>query len=366
VVEAAALERVVHLTGAVGGEDHQRRRLRPDRAQLGDRDGEVGEDLQQERLELVVGPVHLVDEQHAGGVLERLQQRSGEQEAPVVEGGLELLGVVGGVRGLGGPQVEELAAEVPVVERLAGLETLVALQPVDRPSGDLRQRVGQRGLADPGLALQEQGPVHDQREVGSGGQPLVRKVTRALQRGGQVAGPGRTRRGGPRRDGDRLHGGLVHVREHPTWTGSRPRLRPEGARDTRAMPPRRCPCGTGLIYAECCGRLHDELRSGPGGAATAEALMRSRYSAFVLGDAGYLLATWHPTTRPRTLRLDPAVRWTGLDVLATDGGSLLAAEGTVEFRAHYLVSGVPGAQHERSRFARDDGRWSYLDGVSLS
>jgi SEC-C motif domain protein len=132
------------------------------------------------------------------------------------------------------------------------------------------------------------------------------------------------------------------------------------------MPPRRCPCGTGLIYAECCGRLHDELRSGPGGAATAEALMRSRYSAFVLGDAGYLLATWHPTTRPRTLRLDPAVRWTGLDVLATDGGSLLAAEGTVEFRAHYLVSGVPGAQHERSRFARDDGRWSYLDGVSLS
>ena len=91
------------------------------------------EHLEQERLELVVGPVDLVDQQHAGGVLERLQQRPGEQEAPVVEGRLERLGVVGGVRGLGGPQVQQLAAEVPVVERLAGLETLVALQPVDRP-----------------------------------------------------------------------------------------------------------------------------------------------------------------------------------------------------------------------------------------
>ena len=94
--------------------------------------------------------------------------------------------------------------------------------------------------------------------------------------------------------------------------------------------------------------------------------MRSRYSAFVLGDAGYLLRTWHPSTRPATLELDDGVRWTGLDVLATTGGSLLAAEGTVEFRAHHVVAGRAGAQHERSRFLREQGRWFYLDGVSLS
>jgi SEC-C motif-containing protein len=123
-----------------------------------------------------------------------------------------------------------------------------------------------------------------------------------------------------------------------------------------------CPCGTGLALDECCGRLHD----GSATAATAEQLMRSRYSAFALGDSGYLLETWHPTTRPRTLALDPRVRWTGLDVLATTGGGLLGADGTVEFRAHYLVDGAPGAQHELSRFVRHGGRWRYLDGVSRS
>ncbi|SNR23911.1 SEC-C motif-containing protein [Blastococcus mobilis] len=94
--------------------------------------------------------------------------------------------------------------------------------------------------------------------------------------------------------------------------------------------------------------------------------MRSRYSAFVLGDAGYLLATWHRTTRPRSLDLDRDVRWIGLDVLATSGGSLLGSEGTVEFRAHYLSGGVAGTQHENSRFVRDGGQWRYVDGVSLS
>ena len=128
------------------------------------------------------------------------------------------------------------------------------------------------------------------------------------------------------------------------------------------MPLRRCPCGTGLPLTECCGRLHD----GTATAGTAEQLMRSRYSAFAVGDAGYLLATWHPATRPRTLALDPTVRWTGLDVLATTGGSLLGADGTVEFRAHYVRDGRAGAQYETSRFARDGGQWRYVDGVSLA
>jgi SEC-C motif-containing protein len=124
------------------------------------------------------------------------------------------------------------------------------------------------------------------------------------------------------------------------------------------MAPRRCPCGTGLPYAECCGRLHD----GTATAGTAEQLMRSRYSAFAVGDPAYLLATWHPSTRPPSLELDPSVRWTGLDVLATTDGGLLAAGGTVEFRAWYRHEGETGSQHEVSRFVREDGAWRYLDG----
>src|SRR3712207_6007800 len=107
------------------------------------------------------------------------------------------------------------------------------------------------------------------------------------------------------------------------------------------MTPRRCPCGTGLPYAECCGRLHEGMAV----AATAEQLMRSRYSAFAVGDPAYLLATWHPSTRPRELTVDPAVRWTGLDVLGTSGGGLFEAEGTVEFRAWYRHEGETGSQH---------------------
>jgi SEC-C motif-containing protein len=94
--------------------------------------------------------------------------------------------------------------------------------------------------------------------------------------------------------------------------------------------------------------------------------MRSRYSAFVLGDRSYLLATWHPRTRPPALDLGRDVRWTGLDVLASTGGSMLDREGTVEFRARYVVAGHDGAQHENSRFVRDGSRWCYLDGVSLA
>ena len=127
------------------------------------------------------------------------------------------------------------------------------------------------------------------------------------------------------------------------------------------VPPRRCPCGTGLPYAECCGPLHD----GTTAAATAEQLMRSRYSAFAVADPAYLLATWHPSTRPRTLALDDDVRWTGLDVLTTTGGSMLESDGTVEFRAHSVRGGRAGAQHENSRFVREGGRWFYLDGVAL-
>ncbi|NUS16016.1 MAG: hypothetical protein HOY69_32225, partial [Streptomyces sp.] len=75
------------------------------------------------------------------------------------------------------------------------------------------------------------------------------------------------------------------------------------------MNARTCPCGLPKSYDECCGRYH----SGAAAAPTAEALMRSRYCAFVRLDEGYLLRTWHPRTRPARLDLDPGMRWTGLE-----------------------------------------------------
>ena len=118
-----------------------------------------------------------------------------------------------------------------------------------------------------------------------------------------------------------------------------------------------CPCGTGLPYDACCAAA---LSGAP--SPTAESLMRSRYTAFVRLDRDHLLRTWHSTTRPRELDLDPALRWTGLVVLQTVRGGLLDADGEVEFRASY----VGGILQERSRFVREDGRWAYLDGSVAS
>lgn len=91
--------------------------------------------------------------------------------------------------------------------------------------------------------------------------------------------------------------------------------------------------------------------------------MRSRYSAFVLGDAAYLLATWHSSTRPSGLELDTGRRWLGLEIVAVERGGLLDSSGVVEFAAHSVEDGRRQTQSERSRFVREDGRWSYLDGI---
>jgi SEC-C motif-containing protein len=88
--------------------------------------------------------------------------------------------------------------------------------------------------------------------------------------------------------------------------------------------------------------------------------MRARYSAFALGDAAYLMTSWHPSTRPKKVRLDAAQRWTRLDVIRTERGGLLDADGEVEFLAHYERAGQTGALHERSRFVRHEDRWVYL------
>ncbi|MGW0878816.1 YchJ family protein [Streptomyces sp. NPDC002671] len=124
------------------------------------------------------------------------------------------------------------------------------------------------------------------------------------------------------------------------------------------MTTRTCPCGLPQPYDACCGRF---LPVGAAAAPTAEALMRSRYSAFVKGDAGYLLRTWHPRTRPARLELDPGMRWTGLEILGVTDGSAFHQNGTVTFRASYRG----GSLHERSRFERVDGAWVYVDGDFL-
>jgi SEC-C motif-containing protein len=84
--------------------------------------------------------------------------------------------------------------------------------------------------------------------------------------------------------------------------------------------------------------------------------MRSRFSAFAVGDAEYLLRTWHSSARPSQLDLDPQVRWTGLEILGRTGGGLFEPTGTVEFRAHHRA----GALHENSRFVRENKQWVYL------
>jgi len=151
----------------------------------------------------------------------------------------------------------------------------------------------------------------------------------------------------------------VWVGERPTTAAS---LGAAIATITAAMNrprPTACPCGSALPYAACCGRWHDgplRLR-----APDAQALMRSRYSAYVLGRDDYLLETWHASTRPAGSPLaDAALRWLGLEIRRhvvhdTD-------HAVVEFVARSRLGGRATRLHETSRFVREDGRWFYVDG----
>jgi SEC-C motif domain protein len=117
-----------------------------------------------------------------------------------------------------------------------------------------------------------------------------------------------------------------------------------------------CPCGSTRLYRECCGLWH------AGAAAPdAQSLMRSRYCAYVLSDERYLLATWHPSTRPGSIPFSKNQKWLGLDVINAriTGG----ASAEVEFIARSRVSNAAAVrQHERSRFICEGGRWFYVDG----
>ncbi|QRY42976.1 YchJ family protein [Mycolicibacterium boenickei] len=119
-----------------------------------------------------------------------------------------------------------------------------------------------------------------------------------------------------------------------------------------------CPCGTGRAYTDCCGPLHAGARPAP----TAVALMRSRFSAFAVGDVDYLLTSWHPDTRPADLTLDGTITWRRLQIVDTDAGDEADATGVVEFRAQYVHGDGRHILHERSRFVRVKGEWRYVDG----
>ncbi|MCK9508742.1 MAG: SEC-C domain-containing protein [Pigmentiphaga sp.] len=117
-----------------------------------------------------------------------------------------------------------------------------------------------------------------------------------------------------------------------------------------------CPCGTGEVYRRCCARWHEgaeHLR-----APTAEALMRSRYSAFVKENAPYLLDTWHASTRPTSLDFEPGLKWLGLEVKSHTSHE---NEAEVAFVARARQKdGRAFRQQEHSRFVKENGQWFYV------
>jgi SEC-C motif domain protein len=120
--------------------------------------------------------------------------------------------------------------------------------------------------------------------------------------------------------------------------------------------PNVCPCGSGREYERCCGRWHSGEH-----APSAEALMRSRYTAFALGLEQYLLMTWHPRHRPTSLEFEPRQKWLGLTIVEAATSDDDHAE--VEFIARFRIGGGSAARlHERSRFVREGQRWLYVDG----
>lgn len=121
-----------------------------------------------------------------------------------------------------------------------------------------------------------------------------------------------------------------------------------------------CPCDSGARYAACCGRWH----GGPLHlqAPDAQALMRSRYSAYVLGLEGYLLDTWHPSRRPSSIApTEPGLRWLGLQVRSHAAQGADAA--TVEFVVRSKLGGRARRLQETSCFVCEGGRWYYVDDV---
>lgn len=130
------------------------------------------------------------------------------------------------------------------------------------------------------------------------------------------------------------------------------------------MSEQNCPCGSGLSFAACCG----PYLAGERLPETAEALMRSRYTAFVCQEIGYLKETLWPKYQPgfdfaATAQWAAENHWTGLTVLKTDKSTAQDRDGTVLFEAKYLAGGTLDTHRELSRFRKKAGRWYYVEAL---
>ncbi len=126
-------------------------------------------------------------------------------------------------------------------------------------------------------------------------------------------------------------------------------------------PQEACPCNSGATYSACCGPIHAD---GAGLGATAEQLMRARYSAYVLHNGPFLLTSWHPDSRPNSVSFSDEQTWLGLTIVETTEGGGLEKDGTVEFKARFQRGGEHYELHELSSFVREGGKWLYVDGYN--
>ncbi|OKY76775.1 MAG: hypothetical protein BM485_01525 [Desulfobulbaceae bacterium DB1] len=117
-----------------------------------------------------------------------------------------------------------------------------------------------------------------------------------------------------------------------------------------------CPCGSGTAFAGCCAPFVSGLSHAP----TAAALMRSRFTAYVVKNSEYLLATWHPTTRPDSIAPESIPHWTHLELIHDEENE--DGRARVEFKARAFSLGQVLVLHEISRFVKENGRWYYIDG----
>lgn len=124
-----------------------------------------------------------------------------------------------------------------------------------------------------------------------------------------------------------------------------------------------CPCGSGKAFDACCG----PILNGSAKAETAEALMRSRYSAYVVGNIDYLGDSLHPNHKNDWDKEATRVwandsEWLGLEIRSTEAGSAGDDEGYVEFLATFTEQGTPRVHHEMSYFKKEHGVWYYVNG----
>jgi SEC-C motif domain protein len=128
-----------------------------------------------------------------------------------------------------------------------------------------------------------------------------------------------------------------------------------------------CPCGTGLAYSECC----EQIIKGQRPAGTAEALMRSRYSAYVKVETDYIFKSTHPKHREGydhigTKEWAEKAEWHGLEIVSTNGGGSADTTGEVEFIARYVEKGKLKVHHELGEFKKENDTWFFTDGKAVA